>query len=623
MRLFISLFIILFFTETNAQEIINKEIKTDINEVTVFIQNAQVTRKSEVYLSKGILNLKFSNLSPFIDAKSIQLKSKGNLKVLSVNHQQNFLKKQEKQKEISELDTQLDLIYGKIELEQTYLSIIKEELQFLQENRDIGGKNQQVNIDNLRDASNFYSTKLTNLKLKEIERNKTLQKLTELKDDLKKQMNSLTDEKEYPSGEIIVKIDVEQNTTANFELSYIVKNAGWFPSYDIRAKNINEPIQIIYKANVRQDTKVDWNNVKLRLSSAEPNASGVIPELQTYLLNYNSLPPKYSNKSLNQITGIVSDGQGPLPGVSVLVEGTTIGTSTDFDGRYTLSIPPNAKNLVFSFIGFNTETLPIRNNIMNVSLDEDAEALEEVVVIGYGSKQKRNRNLSKKLQGKVEGLQLEDQKNTSIPTTLIENQTSVDFEIKMPYSIKSDNKSYMVDIESFSLDAFYQYYSVPKIEKSAFLTAGLTGWEKYHFLEGEANIFFEDTYVGKSLLDVRFASDTLKISLGRDKNVSVNREKTKDFTQKQFIGNKKEESREWKITVKNNKNQSINMLIYDQIPISTLEEIQVLTNKLSSGNFNKETGIVKWEFNLEPKKSKELELKYSVKYPKYRNLVIE
>jgi hypothetical protein len=96
----------------------------------------------------------------------------------------------------------------------------------------------------------------------------------------------------------------------------LVANAGWFPSYDIRAKNINEPVQLIYKANVKQDTKVDWTNVKLKFSSADPNVSGVAPKLQTYFLNYNTLPPTYK-LTTNSVRGKVVDSNGePLPGAN-------------------------------------------------------------------------------------------------------------------------------------------------------------------------------------------------------------------------------------------------------------------------------------------------------------------
>jgi len=609
-----------------AQEIKIVEIKSDVNNVTVFIDGAQVIRKKSIDLTQGKSILKFENLSPFIDPKSVQVKVEGELTVLSVNHQQNYLDKMEKPKELKDLEKSIDAIASKIKQENTYLSIIKEELAFLQENRAIGGRNEQISITNLQQVSDFYSNKLTALKLKEIERNNTLEDLNKQKTDLQNQIKTLSSKKEFPSGEILVKVDARKNGNFSFEISYVVGNAGWFPSYDIRAKNINEPVQLIYKANVKQDTKEDWNNVKLKFSSSNPNVSGVAPELKTYFLNYNTLPPTYK-LVVNSVSGKITDNKGaPIPGTTVVVQGTTIGTVTDVLGNYSITIPNNASLLKYSFIGFKSQTLPITGNMMNVALEEDVTALDEVVVVGYGV---QNEN-SSSLTGSISGVSIDKSKvrirgasSLAIPTVQVENQTTVNFEIKTPYTIKSDNKNYSVDIEFYDLPAIYQYYCIPKIDKDAFLIAKIIDWEKYSLLEGEANVFFEDTYVGKTLLDVRYASDTLEISLGRDKKVSVNREKIKDFTTRQFIGNKKEETRTWKTTVKNNKNQEINMIVLDQVPVSTAEDIEVNVLNISGAKHNLETGEIKWEFTLKPVDKKELDLKYSVKYPKFRNLIIE
>ena len=73
-----------------SQEIMEKEVKSEVNEVTVFLEGAQVISRKAVDLTKGQTVVKFVGLSPFIDAKSIQVKAEGELTVLSVNHQQNF-----------------------------------------------------------------------------------------------------------------------------------------------------------------------------------------------------------------------------------------------------------------------------------------------------------------------------------------------------------------------------------------------------------------------------------------------------------------------------------------------------------------------------------------------------
>jgi len=615
------LLLCLLLSNSYAQKITDKKINTKVSEVTVFLKDAQITREKTIELARGTTLLKFINLSPFIDAKSIQVKAKGKVTVLSVNHQQNYLDKLDKQKELIALEAQIEEIEDKINLEETYLSILKEELNFLQANKTIGGKNQQLSVTNLKEASNFYGSKLKDLKLKEIEINQSLEDLYDAEADLNLQIKTLTSTRDFPNGEILVKVETENYSRANFKLSYLVGNSGWFPSYDIRAKTVNEPIELVYKANVKQDTKIDWTNVKLTLSSANPNVSGVAPELKTYYLNYNTLPPTY-NLSSNEIKGkVLGEDNLPLPGANVIVKGTTIGTTTDFDGNYSITIPNFSSQLEFSYIGFESKTLPVTSSTLNVKLNEDTATLDEVVVIGYGSTTRKR--TSAVLEGKVNGVQVRPENNSQIPLNQIMKQTTVDFIIDIPYSIKSDNKSYAVDMDNYKLSANYKYIAVPKVDKDAFLIAHITDWEQYNLLEGEANIFFEDTYVGKTLLDLRYAKDTLKLSLGRDKNVTVEREQVKSFTTKQFIGNKKEETKAWSLIVKNNKSQKVNMIIFDQVPVSTLEEIKVNIAEISGAKHDTDTGEIKWDFYIDPKETKTFDLKYSVKYPKSKTLIIE
>ncbi len=612
-----------------AQEIAEKEIETNVSGVTVFIEGAQVTRQKTIELAQGETVLKFNNLSPFIDAKSVQVKANGDVTVLSVNHQQNFLEELEKPDEVKTIESKIKDIDSKIELEKTHLSILNEQLTFLKDNRVIGGKNSELSVANLKETSEFYSAQLTDLMLKRIERNTTIEKLNEQKTNLENQLNTVSGKKEFPMGEILVKVEAKTKTSASMEISYLVENAGWYPTYDIRAKSINDPVEIIYKANVRQDTKIDWNNVNLKFSSSNPNTSGVAPELKTYFLDYNNFPPVY-NTSINSVSGQVVDKDNqPLPGTTVMVPETTIGAVTDINGRYSITVPSNTDYLSFSFIGFETQTLPITSSVINVKMVENIMDLEEVMAVGYGVR--GDTDFDDALHGKVAGVMVQgnsrmksrESESIAVPFNQTENQTTVDFEIKTPYSVKSDNKSYSVDMAVYQVPAYYQYYSVPKINSDAFLIANITDWEKYNLLEGEANIFFEETYIGKSLIDVRFASDTLQVSLGKDKNVSVSRESLKDFTTRQFIGSKKEETKSWRTTLRNNKSQEINMIILDQVPISKLEEIEVDVQDLSNGNQNKETGEIKWDFVLKPSDNKELNLKYSVKYPKSRSLIIE
>jgi len=118
-------------------------------------------------------------------------------------------------------------------------------------------------------------------------------------------------------------------------------------------------------------------------------------------------------------------------------------------------------------------------------------------------------------------------------------------------------------------------------------------------------------------------NDTLSLSLGIDKKVVVSREKVVDFESQKFIGTKKEVSRAWQISAKNNKSETISMIILDQVPLSTASDMEVLVQNLDGGEKNSDTGEVKWVFDLDAGASKKMNFKYSVKYPKNRSLIVD
>lgn len=627
MKSILSLIFCLMFIHLISQEKKETIIETEVKEATVFINGAQVVRKKTIELNPGKSILRFVNLSPYLDSKSVQVKANEEVMILSVNHRFNYTDSVSRSNELSALFKKLNSLEDNIRTQNKNLEVIAEEFIFFKDNRIIGGKNQEVSLNNLKETSNFYIDKVAANKTRELEVKKKIEEYDKEKTAIEKQIRQISTLKPTPTSELIVLVDAKVTTKFELELAYYVNNAGWFPSYDIRAKSINEPIELVYKANIHQNTKEEWKNIKLKLSSSDPKLGGVAPQLQPYFLNYNLVPPRYSNIS-NQVSGRVYDSttNEPLPGATVVIRGTTLGTITDPDGKYSLSTSGNNNEMVVSFIGFESQTIPVNNPVVNVPLIPSVQKLDEVVVMGYGIQREEE---SSALRGRVAGVSVspgpsvKKKSYISLPVVQTENQTSFEFDIKTPYTITSDNKNITVDVETYSLDADYEYYCTPKVVKDAFLTANIVNWEKYNLLEGEANIFFENTFVGKSVLDVRYISDTLNISLGRDKNVVVKREKIKDFTTKQFFGNKKEETRAWQISVKNNKGLTVNMIIFDQIPVSTNEEIEVTIENISGAIFNKESGEVKWKFTLEPSGKKDFELRYKVKYPKDRMLNIE
>ncbi len=140
---------------------------------------------------------------------------------------------------------------------------------------------------------------------------------------------------------------------------------------------------------------------------------------------------------------------------------------------------------------------------------------------------------------------------------------------------------------------------------------------------GEATLYFENSFVGKTNLDVSQLKDTLAISLGTDNSILVKREKRQDFTSKKVIGANKTETYSFLITIRNNKAAGIKLSLQDQIPVSTNSSITVEPVEISGGKLISETGEVKWDLELKAQESKQIILSYSVKYPKDKTVILE
>jgi uncharacterized protein (TIGR02231 family) len=205
----------------------------------------------------------------------------------------------------------------------------------------------------------------------------------------------------------------------------------------------------------------------------------------------------------------------------------------------------------------------------------------------------------------------------------IERTTFTEFVIQLPQTIPADGKQYQINIAAHQLPADYVYYAAPKLDKNAFLTARITGWEDFDLLSGQASLFFEGTFLGKSWIDVGNFSDTLDLSLGRDAGIVIKREKDKQFKDKQFIGRKVTKTIGWNIELRNTKSHDIDIIIEDQIPVSTTEEIEVALENAKGAKVTEANGMLRWEFTLKSGKTEKLGFKYSVKYPKGINLVLE
>jgi uncharacterized protein (TIGR02231 family) len=354
---------------------------------------------------------------------------------------------------------------------------------------------------------------------------------------LQQQISDRTGKQQLPSGEILVTVTSEKPISGKLNFAYVVSNAGWYPSYDIRVEDISSPVVIFYKANLFQNTGVQWKDVKLSFSNANPWIAGDVPELYPWFIDY------YVPIS-------------PLRGVAY-------GTQKRRDAPVMADMAVN-----------------------EMKMEEAAEAAPVTVEKQIG-------------------------------------ETAITFDVAVPYTIAPDGKVQTIEIQRSSVPAEYKYVTVPKMSPLAYLTGNITNWAEMSLQSGEATLYFENTFVGKSTLNVNQLSDTLTLSLGTDNSILVKREKRKDFTSRRVLGANKTETFSFLITIRNNKTTPVKITLQDQIPVSANSGITVEALELSGGKYNSQTGKIIWEYEIKPQETKQAILTYSVRYPKDKTIILD
>ena len=209
-----------------------------------------------------------------------------------------------------------------------------------------------------------------------------------------------------------------------------------------------------------------------------------------------------------------------------------------------------------------------------------------------------------------------DANSISKYTTINENQLNVSFDIDIPYDILSNGKIHSVALKEIKLPATYKYYAVPRVDKEAFLLAEIADYSKFNLLQGEANIIFEGMYVGKTNINPNQTSDTLNLSMGRDKRISIKRERVVEKSSTKFLSSYKEQIFTFDITLRNNKKEMVDLLLKDQYPLSSDKEITIELLQSDNAKINLETGILTWQLKVSPAETKKVRISYKVKYPK-------
>jgi uncharacterized protein (TIGR02231 family) len=533
-------------------------VKSTLHSVTVYTQGAQLQHKANYSIKAGLSEVIVEGISPQISAGTIQVKATGAVVILDSKYEYYY-----PQPNIQWTKTELPLkIRNAIKVLEDSIKLINFELRDINDEIEVLVAARKIIISNgavkgqgkvndsiqlLKSTVDYYTTKVSELnkKISALDRQKV--KKTDLISDLDTRLNDLQNyaEQNNPTPEIkgipriVITFMAKEVASGRIDLSYLASNAGWTPLYDIRSEATTGKISLTYKAQVRQQTGLDWNDVKLSISTNNPYANKTKPELSPWYIDYQEF-----RKQLQEKSKLRSDA-------------------------YTDDMPA------------------VNSNAMNMGFMYSTNGKAEVNALGA------------------------DQF-----TTIVQQLISAEFKIDLNYSIASDNQVRMVLVKQSELNTSFRYYAVPKLDPGVYLVAQMTKLDELQLVPAKANIFFDGTYIGETYLDPTTMDDTLNLSLGKDPNIVVKRTLLKNQSKERIIQDKKERNFAYNIEVRNLKSSEIELIIQDQVPLTTNPEITIEKSNLGKGTIDEKTGLIEWKLKLKAKENQTFDYDFKVRHPK-------
>lgn len=499
---------------------------TKLETAKVFLSGVELTHSASANIpGKGNYELVFEGFASNINENSIQVSASGDVLILSVKSRNNYLKANEKSKEVITLEDSLKMLNMQKSKQQNEKDIYYMEIELLNANKQLTGNEKTASVKEIQQFAKFYTDRLKEIKNSVI--NIDL-KLSEIEKDINRitnQLNEINKRRNLPSTEIVVNVASSKAGKSEFKISYLNYSAGWTPAYDIRAKDISSPVTLNYKAEVFQNSGLNWKDAQIILSTRNPRENNNKPELYTWYLDFE------------QNIGFMRERSAGKPMMKTMQQNESV--------------------------------------IMDVAT---APSMEEFIKIS-------------------------------------ETQLAVEFIADINYTIPSDNKQHSIALREYELPARFEYYAAPKFDGNAFLVAYFNEWKELNLLPGQANIYFENSYVGQSVINPFTTEKELTLSMGTDKNIVIERKLLKEFTEDKFLSSDIERQFAYEIKIKNNKKSDVKLILEEPYPISKNEEIRVELINSAGAEVDKVKGILKWVIDLKTSEDISKQFVYSVRYP--------
>lgn len=479
----------------------NKEIEVngDIKSVTIYNSSAELNYQKTVVLPLGRSTLVFTDLTPDIVENTINVgASSQDVEIITVTERINYVKQQRAQNQrIDALQDSVEKYDREIGLTKCKIDAFSREKELLFNGESIGGVSKGVAVAEIEKASAFFGKRYLELSTelyRLAESDKVLRLARSRYASQIEQMSTITSK---ASSEIRVTVMNNSRENITFNFRFLTSKAGWAPIYDCKYQGVGKPISFVFRANVFNASGTEWDNVNIKLSTANPTEGFDLP---------------------------------------------------------TLNAQKGAKTSNVNGIKF--QQIEVSNTIS-------------------------------------------------------------EYDIKHKYSIPSDSKPYLVDVNTYSLEASFYYLLIPSVDPFGFLMAKIPSWNKLNLIPGTTNIYNKGSFMGKTFLNTYAENDTLNLYLGKDNNVQAVRKETTQTNSNFIIGNYKTERSAVSITVKNLTPDTYAVQLLDGVPLfNESDKVKFSIENIESAVYNKAEGLLTWNFQLTGSQTNEISYSFEIKIPK-------
>ncbi|GER89226.1 hypothetical protein KDW_33880 [Dictyobacter vulcani] len=544
------------------------DITAAITAVTVYSDRALVTRQGKITLEAGEHEIRVNNLPQFL-RDSLRASGRGpeGTRILNVDITTAFYPRPPEE-DFAHLQTELEKLQQQYRLLQSRQDALNDRRQWLrslgEQSKDFarGLARGQIKPQECSDFFSFMSTQTTQDAEAALQLEIQMQQL-QLEIDAKqreyyqRQGNDTGTDRQAA----VILVELAQPGELEVEISYLVRNASWYPQYDIRVHMDEQQnrgrVELTYIGMVQQSTGENWDQVELALSTARPSLAAILPELQPwYLKEYNPPPPR----------PLAVPGAAPAFGASV----------------------SRARPMAMA-----------RKSSMDITGDMEMQSLAEEA-----------------LPAPVEA---------EVATATVERSgTALVFRVGRSIDIPSDNSPHKTTIARDDLPADFDYVSAPALETNAHVRATITNTTERILLEGQASIFLDAEYVGTTKLAFTAAREEFKIFLGIDDSLKIKREPIERSVDKGNLlqGDIRRSTYAYRITVHNYATSPRKVVIKDHIPVPQHERIKVRVQTITPQPVERtKLELLTWEQLLPANGEYIIEYRFIVEHPQNLHVV--